>query len=229
MPAFEEITAADFDDTIVQDDLRLPDKWYNTAGELDINAIDTLRKKAAKASSAVTGDPVLDGTETGPLKELTRVLKFLSSANNRVRIVLLKEPHVVIILDAIQTVRWRLDHSYLISDSIQWLDLSHPEHSLRRQLLYLLIKLAAASHLLPTNMFLQGVNLGDTSVPWRMGGFADIFRGWYQGREVVGKRLRLTTSETHDIHTVSSVFESLAILPQIRHRHFVGKHSYGIS
>jgi hypothetical protein len=114
-------------------------------------------------------------------------------------------------------------------DYDQWLDLSDPEHHLRRQLLYLLIKLAAASHLLPTNIYLQNVDLGETRDPWKFGGFADIFRGTYRGEAVAGKRVRSTMSDREDIHAVrfTSIFK--LCLSIIFLRQFVVKHSCGIS
>jgi hypothetical protein len=101
----------------------------------------------------------------------------------------------------------------LFADDIQWLDLSDPEHPGRRRLLYLLIKLAAASEHLPSSMFLNGVDLGDVRDPWTTGGFADIFRGTFQGQRVVGKRLRLHNLDKQAVHKVTT--DNL-IVPPVR-------------
>jgi hypothetical protein len=53
-----------------------------------------------------------------------------------------------------------------------------------------MIKLASQSNQLPSRLFLHGVDLGEARDPWKAGGFADIFKGFYNGDQVVGKRLR---------------------------------------
>jgi hypothetical protein len=81
--------------------------------------------------------------------------------------------------------------------------------------LYLLIKLAAASQQLPTHIFLDGVDLGDARDPWRIGGFADIFRGQYRSQLVVGKRLRLQNLDKQVVHKVSVIFFVISLMADI--------------
>jgi hypothetical protein len=232
MPAFEEITAADFDhivsDYVWIEDRHLREKWYTAAGELNTNAIESLSNQTANFVAAVDGKSA-NSTESGPMSELTRVLQSLSSMRSRERILQLTGPSARIVLDAIQTVRAALSSSNWITNSNQWLDLSAPEHPLRRQLLYLLIKLAAASHLFPTNMFLKGVDLGEARDPWNNGGFADIFRGTYRGQAVAGKKVRSAISDRESIHAVRSTSIFKLCLPITFRRLFVEKHLCGIS
>jgi hypothetical protein len=81
--------------------------------------------------------------------------------------------------------------------------LSHDELFERqhRIAIYLLIKLASNSGELPPSLFLSGVEIA-TRDPDAVGGFADIFRGTYQGVAVAIKRLRLSTAGRDDIHKV---------------------------
>jgi hypothetical protein len=114
MPAFDAITAADFEeiasDYFVIEGLHLQEEWYNAAGELYTEVIDALRDRVANHSTAENGDLDSNGTERGALSELTRTLQSLSSINNRDRILQLRGPHARVILNAIQTVCIQLNH-----------------------------------------------------------------------------------------------------------------------
>jgi hypothetical protein len=55
-----------------------------------------------------------------------------------------------------------------------------------RVAIYLLVKLARASNLLPTKLWLQGVKEDDTLSPMS-GGFSYVWRGEFEGRAVAVK------------------------------------------
>jgi hypothetical protein len=116
MSAFEDITAADFDRDESIDELTLTgsaDRWYNAAGELNVNAIQNARERAIKQSD-VPHDILFspEGLKNSFLSELTSALLALSSSDNRPHILQLTGPYACILLDAIQTVR-----VFLISSS----------------------------------------------------------------------------------------------------------------
>jgi hypothetical protein len=109
MTAFEDINAADFDigdDTI--DDLILTGSWYNNAGELDLNAIQSLREQTIKQSEISNSHTLSESLDFNASSELAKGLIALSSFENRPRILDLKGTHARILLDAIQTVRVHL-------------------------------------------------------------------------------------------------------------------------
>jgi hypothetical protein len=70
---------------------------------------------------------------------------------------------------------------------VQWLDVASISHPLRRQMLYFLVKLAAASKRLPSSIYTPGVAL--ISGPCH-GGYANIYRGIYKDTVVAIKQLR---------------------------------------
>lgn len=88
-------------------------------------------------------------------------------------------------------------------EAMQWLDLPHTSsHPLRRSAIYLLIKLAAESNEFPPSLFVHGVDIGPVRDPCASGGFADIFRGYYNTTAVAVKRLRiydLPKAETYKV------------------------------
>jgi hypothetical protein len=57
--------------------------------------------------------------------------------------------------------------------------------------LRLLIKLAAASELLPDNLYIANTFLEDGRDPSRLGGFSDVFRANLNGNIVALKRIRI--------------------------------------
>jgi hypothetical protein len=106
MSAFEDINAADFDmGGETTDDLILTGSWYNAAGELDLNAIQSLREQTIKQSEISNSQTLSESLEFNASSELARGLLALSSFDNRPRILDLKGTHARILLDAIQTVR----------------------------------------------------------------------------------------------------------------------------
>ena len=67
------------------------------------------------------------------------------------------------------------------------------------------MKLAAESNELPPSLNIYGVDIGTERDPCAMGGFADIFRGTYDGREVAVKRLRMSDvpkAKTHKVYDI---------------------------
>jgi hypothetical protein len=73
----------------------------------------------------------------------------------------------------------------------------------RRQVVSMFVKLSVASGVLPKDLFIRGVNIGDDRDPWTGGGFADVFRGRYHGVEVAVKRLRVLNEDKATINPVS--------------------------
>jgi hypothetical protein len=66
----------------------------------------------------------------------------------------------------------------------------------------LLLKLSVSSGVLPRDMFIHGVSIGDDRDPWASGGFADVFRGVYNDQLVAIKRLRVLTEDTVIVNPV---------------------------
>ena len=64
------------------------------------------------------------------------------------------------------------------------------------------MRLAAESNELPPSLFVHGVNIGAVRDPCATGGFADIFRGSYNDREVAVKRLRISDLPKADTYKV---------------------------
>jgi hypothetical protein len=71
-----------------------------------------------------------------------------------------------------------------------------------RHALYLLVKLSADTHILPTYLFVQGVDIGSIRDPSHGGGFADIYRGRYKGLEVAVKKLWFSEEQRAHVHRV---------------------------
>ena len=107
-------------------------------------------------------------------------------------------------LDAIQMVR-TLPHRRPLPQLIwlKWLDDTPESHPLRRNALYLLIKLASRSNEFPPSLFVTGVDIGENRDPVANGGFADIFRGNLKGLAVAVKRVgRFSQHDRSEIHAV---------------------------
>jgi hypothetical protein len=64
-------------------------------------------------------------------------------------------------------------------------------------------KLSNACHLMPDSLRLEGVHVSNRE-PVYCGGFADIFKGSYEGRDVAVKRLRVT-QRTQGDHSIQQV------------------------
>lgn len=92
-------------------------------------------------------------------------------------------------------------HSILV----QWLDQSANDHTLRRPVIYLLIKLASFSHQLPDSLYVAGVDIGALRDPCCWGGFADVYKGIYESNQVAIKKLKVAElgREREEIHRVS--------------------------
>jgi hypothetical protein len=84
----------------------------------------------------------------------------------------------------------------------QWLTTFTTQNNFRRQVISILMKLCSASGVLPRDLFIHGVNLGDDRDPWASGGFADVFRGTYNGQDVAVKRLRVFSEDKAKIDLV---------------------------
>jgi hypothetical protein len=85
----------------------------------------------------------------------------------------------------------------------QWLTAATSSHPFWRRALYLLLKLSSSSRQLPKSLFIYDVDIGSSRDPVYKGGFADIFRGTFQGRAIAVKRLYL---EDHpEVHYVSVI------------------------
>jgi hypothetical protein len=82
-------------------------------------------------------------------------------------------------------------------------DLPTPD-DYRRPLLYLLLKLCSETNYLPTILFIRGVDLGSVRDPCARGGFADIYRGQYEGEEVAVKKLIFAERDREKVNQVDS-------------------------
>jgi hypothetical protein len=78
-----------------------------------------------------------------------------------------------------------------------------------------MVKMAAANHALPDQLFLEGVKFRDLQTPWRCGGFADVFEGTYSGTKIVGKRLRVYGIAATDFHWASPFFKFRPLVPSL--------------
>jgi hypothetical protein len=85
-----------------------------------------------------------------------------------------------------------------------------------RHALYLLVKLAANSNILPTSLFVHGVDIGSIRDPIYGGGFADIYQGRFEGIDVAVKKLRLNDgTDRAKIHSVSASYVIAINTPQL--------------
>lgn len=99
------------------------------------------------------------------------------------------------------------------------LDDAPADHPNRRDAIYLLIRLASASNLLPKSLFVHDVRLDSaTRDPVRTGGFADIYLGYHERCKVALKRLRLFEMAKAELHPVRHIF----IMKSLRLIQFVG-------
>jgi serine/threonine protein kinase len=76
-----------------------------------------------------------------------------------------------------------------------------------------LVKLSANTNILPTSLFVNGVDIGSKRDPCHGGAFADIYRGLYEGVDVAVKKLRFFGSQKAPIHQVGRIhFYSISLL-----------------
>jgi hypothetical protein len=85
---------------------------------------------------------------------------------------------------------------------LQWISGRLAQDALRRKVVALLVKLSAATGVLPPDLFIRGVVLDDDRDPWASGGFADVFRGRYGSQKVAVKRPRLLSEEKEVVNPV---------------------------
>jgi hypothetical protein len=71
--------------------------------------------------------------------------------------------------------------------AVQWLDIAPRSHPFRSAALCLIVKIAASTGKLPSSLFVHGVKLESRDAFFR-GGFADIYRGVYEGEKVAIKK-----------------------------------------
>lgn len=82
------------------------------------------------------------------------------------------------------------------------------EHRVLRRLL---VKLSKTAGVLPTSMFLKGVECRDRDTV-AGGGFADIFHASYQAQEVALKRLRVSFSSEDGTDGAHSTVRSIDLI-----------------
>jgi hypothetical protein len=87
---------------------------------------------------------------------------------------------------------------------VQWISARVVRDSdvLRLKVVSMLLKLSIASGILPKDLFIQGVNIGEDRDPWTSGGFADVFRGTFCGQQVAVKRLRIQNEDKKTVNPV---------------------------
>jgi hypothetical protein len=66
----------------------------------------------------------------------------------------------------------------------------------------MLLKVSIASGILPKDLFITGVSIGEDRDPWTSGGFADVFRGTFRGQQVAVKRLRIQNEDKKTVNPV---------------------------
>jgi hypothetical protein len=69
-------------------------------------------------------------------------------------------------------------------------------------MIYSLLKLCMRNTILPSALFVRDVKIGHVRDPVEVGGFADVFRGSYDGVDVAVKRLRTVKEHRARIHKV---------------------------
>jgi hypothetical protein len=110
--------------------------------------------------------------------------------------------------------------------NLQLLDVTDHTSPSRRTILYVMIKLAAASRRFPSSIYVRDIDVGQVRDPTRFGGYADIFEARHRGRPVALKRLRALTTRESDLHKVrqtklsrdsrlTSLLESLQRSPRL--------------
>jgi hypothetical protein len=110
-------------------------------------------------------------------------------------------------LDSMQAVRATSIHATacrLLSGrvNLQLLDVTDHTSPSRRTIIYVMIKLAAASRKFPSSIYVRDIDVGQVRDPARLGGYADIFEASHRGRPVALKRLRALTTRESDLHKV---------------------------
>jgi hypothetical protein len=114
-----------------------------------------------------------------------------------------------VVVDAIQLVSPTvalspslLRYLYLLRKTLDELRLGDEFY---RHALYLLVKLASNSNILPTSLFVSGVDIGAVRDPIHGGGFADIYQGRFEGMDVAVKKLRFHGGDREQLHRVRRV------------------------
>jgi hypothetical protein len=104
----------------------------------------------------------------------------------------LRDEQAACMVQAVQDVRTipSIRCSYQeITRAMQWLDIAPRSHPFRSAALCLVVKIAASSEKLPSSLFLPDVKL-ESRDSFFGGGFADIYRGMYEGHKVAIKKPR---------------------------------------
>jgi hypothetical protein len=111
MSAFDDIAAAEFDDTTSNDFIWIDESpsteaLFDVNGILDINTVQKLHARIAQRSkipNARSGSAEFNALDSD--QPVERALSMLSSWENRERILQLRESHACALMDTIQTVR----------------------------------------------------------------------------------------------------------------------------
>lgn len=141
-----------------------------------------------------------------PAQELgVALVRILESDAAKAKVLSFRDDKAREILDAGQDVRLSSTFDLVFYGLLilsKWLDVVdlHPH---RRAVISFIVKLAGASSQLPTSLFIHGVSMENSSSPWRVGGFGEIFRGTRLGAPIVAKRLRGHTARDPALRSVS--------------------------
>jgi hypothetical protein len=111
--------------------------------------------------------------------------------------------------------------------NVQWLDTTDHTSASRRAVIYVMVKLAAASRRFPTSLYVHDIDIGQVRDPAKLGGHADIFRASHRGRPVAVKRLRVLMSRDPDMHKVCDFITISAPVPDGSIRTSAGRPSSG--
>lgn len=92
------------------------------------------------------------------------------------------------------------------SPNVDILDRDSSDMEYRYGIRRLLVRLSSESGVLPTSLFLTGIDCDDKE-PFGMGGYADIFRATYKTQPVILKRLRvyLNSRNSEEFTAVSPI------------------------
>jgi hypothetical protein len=112
-------------------------------------------------------------------------------------------------VDVLQRVRFQYPSSSLaLNLRLQLLDRADSDDQTRRCMIYLLLRLCQQNTTFPSSLTIHDVDIGNVLDPIDGGGFADIFKGRYDGVDVAIKRLRVFQNHRARTHKVCVIYRT---------------------